>query len=46
MVLQQQKPVPVWGTAAPGEEVTVSLAGQSVTTKADASGAWKALRIP
>lgn len=39
-VLQQGKPVPVWGTADAGEQVTVSFAGQTVTTEADASGNW------
>ena len=40
MVLQRDKAVPVWGKAAPGEEVTVEFAGQKKTTKADASGKW------
>ena len=40
MVLQRDAAVPVWGTAAPGEEVTVSIAGQTVSTKADAQGKW------
>ena len=39
-VLQRGKPVPVWGTAAAGEKVSVSFAGQSVATTADASGKW------
>ncbi len=39
-VLQQGLPVPVWGTAAEGERVSVKFAGQTVTTTA-ASGAWK-----
>ena len=46
MVLQQGQPVPVWGKAAPGEEVTVSFAGQSVSTKADAQGKWKLKLAP
>ena len=29
MVLQREKPVAVWGTAAAGEKVTVAFAGQS-----------------
>jgi sialate O-acetylesterase len=33
--------VPVWGTAAPGEGVTVKFAGQSKSTKADDKGAWR-----
>jgi len=39
-VLQQGMPVPVWGTAADGERVTVKFAGQTATTTA-AKGAWK-----
>ena len=30
MVLQRGLPVPVWGTASPGERVTVSFAAQEV----------------
>ena len=41
MVLQRDKPVPVWGTAAAGQKVTVSFAGQSKSTTADASGSWR-----
>lgn len=41
VVLQRQKPVPVWGWAKPGEKVKVMLAGQSVEARADASGKWK-----
>lgn len=40
MVLQRDTTVPVWGTAAPGEEVTVSIAGQTATAKAGADGKW------
>ena len=40
-VLQQGVPVPVWGWAAPGEEVTVTFAGQTRTAKAGADGAWR-----
>ena len=39
-VLQQDMKVPVWGTAEPGEPVTVEFAGQSVSTTADAAGKW------
>lgn len=41
MVLQRDIKVPVWGTAAPGENVTVRFAGQTRTTKADDKGAWR-----
>ena len=40
MVLQRGMAVPVWGTASPGEQVTVTFAGQSKTAKADDKGAW------
>jgi sialate O-acetylesterase len=40
MVLQREMPVPVWGTAAPGEEVTVTLGDQSKQATADAAGKW------
>jgi sialate O-acetylesterase len=39
-VLQRQKPVPVWGTGAPGEKVSVRFAGQEKNTVVDASGKW------
>ena len=35
MVLQRDRPVPVWGDAAPGERVTVEFAGQTTATSAD-----------
>lgn len=40
MVLQRDMPVPVWGTADPGEEVAVRFRGQTKSTKADADGRW------
>lgn len=43
MVLQADAEVPIWGWASPGEEITVSLAGASAQTKADASGNWRVL---
>ena len=41
MVLQQGMPVPVWGKAAPGEEVTVEFAGQKRSSRADKDGNWR-----
>ena len=38
MVLQQGCRVPIWGWAEPGEAVTVALAGQEKSAKADAAG--------
>lgn len=40
MVLQQLKDVPVWGTARPGEKISVAFAGQNKTICADRSGKW------
>ena len=40
MVLQRDQAVRVWGWADPGEEVTVSVAGQSAATKAREDGSW------
>ena len=39
-VLQTGMPVPVWGTATPGEKVAVTLEGQTKTATADANGKW------
>ncbi len=41
MVVQRDKPLPVWGWAEPGEKVSVSLGGQRAATTADAQGRWK-----
>lgn len=46
MVLQREIKVPVWGTAVPGEKVTVQFAGQTVEAVADASGNWRADLAP
>ncbi len=45
-VLQCDKPVPVWGTADAGEKVTVTFAGQSLATTADATGRWSVTLAP
>src|SRR5258708_21841862 len=39
-VLQRGMKVPVWGWTQPGEQVTVSFAGQTKKTTADADGKW------
>jgi len=41
MVLQRGKPLPIWGTAASDEVVTVTFAGQTATAKAGADGKWQ-----
>ena len=40
MVLQRGRPVPVWGTADAGEQVTVSFAGQTKSATAGQDGKW------
>lgn len=40
-VLQADMPIPVWGWAASGEKVTVTLGEQSATATADAEGTWR-----
>lgn len=39
-ILQRNMPVPVWGTASPGEQVNVDFGGQSKPTTASGSGDW------
>lgn len=46
VVLQRQKPIPVWGWAQPNESVNVSLGGQNKTATADSSGKWKIIFAP
>src|SRR6185437_6585757 len=40
MVLQRDKPIPVWGRASPKEKITVQFDHQTKTTQADKSGKW------
>lgn len=40
MVLQREKPIPVWGWATPGANLTISFAGQKVSTVAGEDGKW------
>ena len=41
MVLQQGASLPIWGWAEEGETITVSIAGQTATGKADDDGQWR-----
>ncbi|MGC8861704.1 MAG: sialate O-acetylesterase [Armatimonadota bacterium] len=41
MVLQRDAPVPVWGWANSGQQITVTFAGQSKTSTADENGKWR-----
>ncbi|HEY0257954.1 MAG TPA: sialate O-acetylesterase [Candidatus Methylacidiphilales bacterium] len=42
MVLQQEKPIVVWGWDAPGTMVSLKLGDQSVQVTANGQGEWKA----
>jgi len=46
MVLQRDLELPIWGWANPGQAVTVKIAGQSVTGKADKDGRWEVKLAP
>ena len=46
MVLQQEKPLTVWGWAEPGETVKVEFLGQSQSAKANDRGEWKVVLTP
>jgi sialate O-acetylesterase len=46
MVLQQGMPVPIWGTADAGEEVTVTFGQQKHEAKADGKGHWEVKLTP
>ena len=46
MVLQRDRPVPVWGKASPGEKVAVAFAGQEKSTTANDTGSWQVTLDP
>ena len=41
MVLQRDLPLPIWGWADPGEEVTVTFGDAKASATADANGKWR-----
>lgn len=41
MILQQNQPIRIWGQAEPGEQVTIELAGKSVSVKAGENRRWR-----
>lgn len=45
MVFQREAPIPVWGTAQPGEEISVSMAGNTARAVAATDGKW-AVMLP
>ena len=46
MVLQRERPIPVWGKASPGEKVAVAFAGQEKSTTAADNGEWQVTLDP
>lgn len=46
MVLQRDKPLPVWGWADAGREITVKFGPQTKTTKTGKEGRWKVVLDP
>ncbi len=40
MVLQRERPLPVWGKASPGEKVSVTFNNETKSTTARADGGW------
>jgi sialate O-acetylesterase len=45
-VLQRDMPVPIWGTAAPGEKIEVVFRGQKVSAMTDGAGRWRVALEP
>lgn len=43
MVLQRDAPISLWGSASPGERLTVAFAGHSREAAADGTGRWQVL---
>lgn len=46
MVLQRDRPIPVWGTAAPGEDITVHLGEEERAATASPEGKWEIAFAP
>lgn len=46
MVLQRDLPIHIWGMAAPGETVTVTFHGETLSTKAGELGRWSIYMSP
>ena len=46
MILQADRPVPIWGQGTPGEEVVVEFASQQKKTKVGEDGEWKVTLEP
>ena len=46
MVLQRNKPIPIFGTANANEEITVAFNKRTKKTKSDSNGKWKVVFNP
>ncbi len=46
MVLQRDRPIPVWGWSEEGQEINVKFADQTKITKAGKGGRWKVMLDP
>lgn len=46
MVLQRDKPMPVWGKSIPGYEITVSIGRDTKMTVVDHDSSWKVILSP
>jgi sialate O-acetylesterase len=46
MLIQQEMPVRIWGTASPGEVVKVAFRSQALTATAGANGKWEVFLAP
>ncbi|MBL4678502.1 MAG: sialate O-acetylesterase [Mucilaginibacter sp.] len=46
MVLQRNAPVPIWGWAAPGKQIKVAFAGQTLTATAAPDSLWQVKLSP
>lgn len=42
MILQRNKEIAVWGTAAPGSQITINMQGKNASTVTDEDGKWQA----
>lgn len=46
MVLQRDRPLHLWGSATPGQTLTVELAGRKASTRVGADGRWRVQFAP
>ena len=42
MVLQQNKPIPIWGEADPGAKIDIEFSGEKASATTDSKGRWMA----